>query len=320
VKSSVTYGISASSYTGDTKRSYDLGYCIWSGICDGTTNLPWSGNSAPVGTVSGRRSVKIDYVTEVARARLSAVTAAANSGTKEDLVAKINAVIASVYPNSTIPAAVVTNIVALTVEVVASSSGVQSGYSAMTQTVSFTPAVDYNDATTALAYDKGYARFLGIYSTDKVYVTGTSVTGYQTSRRAALSITWVSQINCDGFSAAYATASSSGNSAALQAAIQAVITAEYAAVGTASVPSWPMTALTYSNHCSSDDGLSGADIAGIVVGSFVGALLIVGVIWYFATSSNAAPKPKPMSTSMKVTESVAGTSGSEVTDIGRACC
>jgi len=233
-------------------------------------------------------------------------------------VAQINAVIASVYPNSTIPAAVVTNIVALTVEVVADT---QSGFSSMTQTLNFNPAVDYNDATTALAYDKGYARFLGIYSTDKVYVTGTSVTGYQTSRRAALSITWVSQINCDGFSAAYATASSSGNSAALQAAIQAVITAEYAAVGTASVPSWPTTALTYSSYCSSDDGLSGADIAGIVVGSVVGALLIVGVIWYVATSSNAAPKPEPAtSTSMKVTEAVVGTSGREATDMGRACC
>merc|ERR1712086_903832 len=232
-----------------------------------------------------------------ARARLSDVIAAANSGTKEDLVAKINAVIASVYPNSTIPAANVTNIVALTVEVVASSSGTQSGYSTMTQTVSFTPAVDYNDATTALAYDKGYARFLGIYSTDKVYVTGTSVTGYQTSRRAVLSITWISQINCDGFSAAYATASSSGNSAALQAAIQAVITAEYA-----------------------DDGLSGADIAGIVVGSVVGALLIVGVIWYVATSSNAAPKPEPAMSPSKVTESVARTSERGFTDIGRECC
>merc|ERR1711924_397198 len=43
------------------------------------------------------------------------------------------------------------------------------------------------------------------------------------------------------------------------------------------------TGLTYSvTYCSSDDGLSGADIAGIVVGSVVGALLLVGVIWYFA--------------------------------------
>ena len=281
-----------------------------------------SGNSAPVGTVSGRRSVKVDYVTEVARARLSSVTATANAGTPTSLAQAINEVVASArFQNSTIPTAVVIAIVPLTVEVVASSSGGQAGYSSMTQTASFNPAVNYDDANTALAYDKGYGRFLGIYSTAKVYVTGTSVTGYQTSRRAAQSITWVSAINCNGFSAAYNAATSSGSSAALKVAIQAVIDAEYVAVGTASTPSLLPSGFTYLGHCSSDDGLSGADIAGIVVGSVVGALLIVGVIWYAATSSNAAPKPEPAtSTSMKVTESVAGTSGREVTDIGRACC
>jgi len=246
------------------------------------------------------------------------VIQAANTGTATSLAATINQVIAVFYPNSTIPAANVTNIVALTVEVAASTSG-NAGYSTMTQTVNFNPAVNYQDANTALAYDKGYARFIGIYNTNKEYVTGTSVTGYQTSRRtaAAQSITWISQVTCDGFSNAYNAASSSSNPVALQNAIQAVINAEYAAVGNASVPSWSTTGLTYSvTYCSSDDGLSGADIAGIVVGSVVGALLLVGVIWYFAASSNAAPAPEP--TSKKPTDVLSGTSGSE--DVSRACC
>jgi hypothetical protein len=245
------------------------------------------------------------------------------------LAAAINEVIAAVYPNSTIPAANVTNIVALTVEVAAASTSGNAGYSTMTQTVNFNPAVNYQDANTALAYDKGYARFIGIYNDNKEYVTGTSVTGYQTSRRtaAAQSITWISQVTCDGFSYAYTQASSSSsNSVALQNAIQAVIDAEYAAVGNASVPSLSTTALTYSvTYCSSDDGLSGADIAGIVVGSVVGALLLVGVIWYFAASSNAAPpKPEPKpepATSKEVTEVDTSVQAAEDPETcGRACC
>merc|ERR1711988_409056 len=107
-----------------------------------------------------------------------------------------------------------------------------------------------------------------------------------------------------------------GNQLALKNAIQDVINAEYAAVGTASSPSFSTT-LAYSvTYCSSDDGLSGADIAGIVVGSVVGALLLVGVIWYFAASSNAAPTPEP--TSKYPTDILSGTSGSE--DVSRACC
>jgi hypothetical protein len=245
------------------------------------------------------------------------VIQAANTGTATTLAAAINEVIAAVYPNSTIPAANVTNIVALTVEVAASTTIGNAGYSTMTQTVNFNPAVNYQDANTALAYDKGYARFIGIYNDNKEYVTGTSVTGYQTSRRAAQSITWISQVTCDGFSYAYnAASSSSSNSLALKNAIQAVIDAEYAAVGNASVPSFP-SQLTYSvTYCSSDDGLSGADIAGIVVGSVVGSLLLVGVIWYFAASSNAAPTSEP--TSKKPTDILSGTSGSE--DVSRACC
>jgi hypothetical protein len=245
------------------------------------------------------------------------VIQAANTGTATTLAAAINQVIAAVYPNSTIPAANVTNIAPLIVEVAASTTIGNAGYSTMTQTVAFNPAVNYQDANTALAYDKGYGRFIGIYTTNKEYVTGTSVTGYQTSRRAAQSITWISQVTCDGFSYAYNAASSSSNPVALQNAIQAVINAEYAAVGNAAVPSWSTTGLTYSvTYCSSDDGLSGADIAGIVVGSVVGALLLVGVIWYFAASSNAAPTPEP--TSKKPTDILSGTSGSE--DVSRACC
>jgi len=199
----------------------------------------------------------------------------------------------------------------------------QAGYSSLTNTVSFSPSVDYNDATTALAYDKGYGRFLGIYSTDKVYVTGTSVTGYQSSRRSAQSITFVSQVNCDSFSVAYNAATAGGNSAALQAAIQAVINAEYPVVGTASSPS--LSGVTSdSSQCAvhSDDGLSGATIAGVVVGSVVGALLLGGLIWYGTVSSKAAPTPGISSTSnaLKVTASgFSGTSGSvHVGD--RSCC
>merc|ERR1712070_299884 len=138
--------------------------------------------------------------------------------------------------------------------------------------------------------------------------------------------TWISQVTCDGFSYAYnAASSSSSNSLALKNAIQAVIDAEYAAVGNASVPSFP-SQLTYSvTYCSSDDGLSGADIAGIVVGSVVGALLLVGVIWYFAASSNAAPpepKPEPATTytSKEVTEVDNSVQPEDPENCGRACC
>jgi len=328
VKSSVTYGFSASSYIGDTKASHDLGYCIYTAICDSATNLPKSGNSNPVGKVSGRRLVQVDYATQVARGRLSEVISATNSGTASGLQATINNVIATVYPNSTIPAAAVTTFGAATVEVNANNgvlSTSQTGYSSMTQAISFSPSVDYNNATTALAYDKGYGRLLGIYSSAGVYVPGTSVTGYQTSRRSAKSITWISQVKCDGFSVAYNAATASSNSAALQVAIQAVINEEYPVVGNASSPSL-LGVTSDQSQCAvhSDGGLSGADIAGIVVGTIAGVLLLVGVIWY-VTVSNAAPTCNSQSTadpkvSDKIELSGLSGSGDDVDCNLRACC
>jgi len=73
-----------------------------------------------------------------------------------------------------------------------------------------------------------------------------------------------------------------------------------------------------------DGGLSGADIAGIVVGTIAGVLLLVGVIWY-VTVSNAAPTCNSQSTadpkvSDKIELSGLSGSGDDVDCNLRACC
>jgi len=330
MKQSVTYGITASSYIQEaTKGGYDLGYCKYTAVCDMTTNLPKTGNSKPIGTVSGRRVVQVNYVTQVARKLLPEVISATSNGNAAGLQAAINNAIATAYPNASIPAAVVTTFGAATVEVSANDnvlSTSQTGYASLTQDIAFSPSIDYSNESTALAYDKGYGKFLGIYNSAKVYLAGSSVTSYQTSRRSAKSITWVSQVPCDGLTVAYSAATGSSSSATLQAAIQAVIDDEYPAVGVASSPSLGRVALDQSQCAHSDDGLSGADIAGIVVGSVVGVLVLAGAAWYFMRVSNDAPtrtseRDGPTDTVSKSIQQVSGLSRSADTcGIERSCC
>jgi hypothetical protein len=318
----------AAQYAGDTKTAYDCGYGQHVGIQDAScTSL--SGNSL-TGTIaaSGRRSVQVSYQAQVTQALLAAAVSAANNANATDnLQTAINRVITTLYPNSSVPAAVVSSVTVVEVTAPANSGALSPGYSAMTQSISFSPAITFS-GNTEQAYTKGYGAFLGIYTAAAgggAYADAeTSVVGYATSRRTTSSISFISKMNCATYPTAY-YAALDANAGTLKAAIQSVITTEYSSLASASTPSMTTVVVAPSGYCSlpgDDDGLSGGAIAGIVVGSVVGFFILVGIVVYVMRSGHAdapaAPTPsKPAETfSSAKAESVQA----EDPECGRACC
>merc|ERR1719486_20204 len=90
---------------------------------------------------SGRRSVQVSYQAQVTQALLAAAVSAANNANATDnLQTAINRVITTLYPNSSVPAAVVSSVTVVEVTAPANSGALSPGYSAMTQSISFSPA------------------------------------------------------------------------------------------------------------------------------------------------------------------------------------
>jgi len=201
----------------------------------------------------------------------------------------VNNVIATAYGNVSIPAASVSVITNAVVAVSVDASGISAGLGYISQAVSFSSTVAYSNADTKASYDKGYGNFLGIYSSGS-YAAGTSVAGFATSsRRSSTTINWLTVLTCATYEAAYA-ASSGKDLNALKAAIQSIITSEYPSLSPAFAATPSVMASisdTLAASCGGgDDGLSGGDIAGIVIGSVFGFALIAAIV-YLACRSPA---------------------------------
>jgi len=166
----------------------------------------------------------------------------------------------------------------------------QSNY--MRQAVTFVNTISYDIAPTSVAYDKGYAKFLGIYSSESGYTRGTSVTGFQTSRRGSSTISWLAVLTCATYEAAIGAAAGK-NTNGLMLAIQDIIKNEYPVIGNAVAPSNMADVVGSASYCNSNDGgLSGGDIGAIVVGSFFAFFLIVAIV-YLALQRQSQGKDAP---------------------------
>jgi len=287
VRQSVTFAISTQQYAGVIKEAYDMGYASFLGIYDDLSNSLVSG-CLLTGTASpARRSSTVSYVARVISNLLSAATASSRSANgASDLQASINAVIHAAYPNQSIPTALVTGIsnVSVTIHVDPLSPVVHAGYATMTQSAAFASTVAYS-GDIEMAYNKGYGKSLGIYSTVSRrrvgYKPGTNVVGYQTARRTGSSISWISVLHCAAARSAQ-TLAASRDLALLQDSIQEVINSEYSSLGPAAQATSLGTPSSQFAFCdsSSSSGLSGAAIAGIVIGSVAGCTVLLIVVIY----------------------------------------
>jgi len=285
ISQTVTFSISVSQYTGATKEAYDNGYASFLGIYESSTNSLTTGCSLTGTATAARRKSAVAYIAQIIPSLYSAALANAKSSNAQALIQNaIASVIAAAYSGQNIPAAVVSAVLAPSVKLNVDYSSILAGYSAMTQQVSFSSAVPYSNAATQGAYDKGYGQFLGIYSTSSGYVTGTSVTGFETtsSRRGGTSISYVTVLACAAYASAYSAAAGKSTEA-LKAAIQAVINSEYSTLGNAATPS-SIGDQEVAGFCSDNgsSGLSGGAIAGIVIGSVVGFIIIVAIVYFLA--------------------------------------
>jgi len=288
----VTFSIEVAQYTGQVKEAYDFGYADFLGIYDSVTNSYTTGCSLQgIASPSRRGSGSaIAYTAIITQALLAAASASANGASAASVLqAAVNNVIATAYGNVSIPAASVSVITKAVVAVSVDASGISAGLGYISQAVSFSSTVAYSNADTKASYDKGYGNFLGIYSSGS-YAAGTSVAGFATSsRRSSTTINWLTVLTCATYEAAYA-ASSGKDLNALKAAIQSIITSEYPSLSPAFAATPSVMASisdTLAASCGGgDDGLSGGDIAGIVIGSVFGFALIAAIV-YLACRSPA---------------------------------
>jgi len=295
--------IEVAQYTGKVKEAYDFGYASFLGIYNSVTNSYTAGCSLQSTVSASRRGSAIAYTAIIAeddRDLLAAAYASANGASESArasaLQAAVNKVITDAYRNAEIPPATVSAITNAAVSLAV--SGITAGYGYINQAVTFSSTVDYSNADTKRSYDKGYGSFLGIYSSGS-YAAGTSVAGIVTSsRRSSTAINWLTVLTCATYDAAY-SASSGKDLNTLKAAIQSIIDSEYPP-GTAATPS-AMSSISDALAAScggGDDGLSGGDIAGIVIGSIFGFALIVVIIYFlaFKKSSDSSEEPKATET------------------------
>jgi len=283
----VTYSISVAQYAGQTKEAYDFGFASFLGIYDSFTNSYMDGCTLQGIATPSRRGSQVVYTAGVIQTLLAAATSNANSATAtSELQAAVNSVIAAAYRNAMVPGATISAITKAVVSVSVDTSGVPAGFGYISQAVVFSSTVDYSDGDTRYAYDKGYGNYLGIYSpVSQSYVSGNSVGGVQvgSSRRSSTTISWLATLTCDTVITAYHAAKGK-DLAALKQAIQDVIVSEYASLGTSATPS-SMAKVNSQAICDSysgSNGLSGGDIAGIVVGSIIGVALIAAIIYFCA--------------------------------------
>jgi len=304
ISQTLTFSISVSQYTGATKEAYDNGYASFLGIYDSSTNSLTTGCSLTGTAIASRRSSVVTYVAAIIQSLSAAATANAKSSNAQASIQNaIASVIASAYSGQDIPAAIVLAVSDASVTLNVDTAGILPGYSSMIQQVSFSSTVLYGSNPTQDAYNKGYAQFLGIYSTSSGYTTDTSVIGFETtsSRRGGTSISYVTVLACAAYASAYSAAGGKGT-ADLKAAIKAVIDSEYQSLGSAATPS-SIGDQAVAGFCSDSgsSGLNGGDIAGIVIGSVVGFILIVAIVYFLAC------RPATAQESSSHTKSVEGT-------------
>jgi len=115
-------------------------------------------------------------------------------------------------------------------------------------------------------------------------ISGASVTSTASCRRQ-VNVVFVATVSAQLAPAAQ-EASKTIDAVTLAAAINTVI---YAQGWNSTLSYLNSSSINYVVLVDSHSGLSGADIAGIVVGTIVGVLMLAGVMWYVTVSTAADP-------------------------------
>jgi len=241
--------LTASQYAQNS--AYDKGYAsllgIYSGVAQTTNAITYGCTLSRTYTSASNDGVTVNYTVTMPILYASAAnTAAGSSNASTALQSAIQGVITASYSSQqNIPAPIVATTSTPVLTVSTDASGVSSGNTPISQTVSYSLHANITlDANTKLVYQKGYGLYLGLYSSSSGWTTGSSVTSYATSTASGTDVTFISVVPSGSYSAAL-SAASSNDAAALQTAIQSVISTEYSFY--ASIFSTPATASSFAS-------------------------------------------------------------------------